>query len=193
MYKFETKQSLSGDGYDQKSGNTLTLSGDNVISGTLKYLTDVTDGFDSRSIINKQYVDDAIALINGVSGGSFTFARNIGGSIGLYDSKVGNTLQFRSLEGTGGTSISRYGDDVLIYSDKIIHNEIPIGEINGINRVFITASPFLSNTISIFLNGIKEKYYTINSDMQITLDDAPKNNGFNDVLEISYVIKIIYN
>lgn len=63
------------------------------------------------------------------------------------------------------------------------------GLIDGKNRVFTTSVPFVTGSISILLNGIKEKYFVENSNTQITMDSAPKNNGFTDSLEAIFTIK----
>ena len=66
-----------------------------------------------------------------------------------------------------------------------------IGVVDGQNRIFTTSSQFIAETISIFVNGIKEHGFIANSSTQITLNDAPKNDGFTDLIEAIYTKKII--
>jgi hypothetical protein len=64
---------------------------------------------------NKLYIDS-----NDITGntGTITGATNITtlGGTGIYDSTSGQSLQFRSLKGSGFTSISQVGNDIIIYS-----------------------------------------------------------------------------
>lgn len=69
--------------------------------------------------------------------------------------------------------------------------EIPTGIINGVNQVFYTSVPFVSGTISVFLNGLKEGGFAENTDTRITMDIAPKVTGFTDSIEVIYTKKII--
>jgi hypothetical protein len=49
-------------------------------------------------------------------GGTITGATNIGTGTGIYDSTLNKNLQFRSFVGSGNTSISQVGNDIIIYS-----------------------------------------------------------------------------
>lgn len=80
--------------------------------------------------------------------------------------------------------------DELILSSYIITEPLS-GAVNGVNKVFSTTSPFVTNTLSVFLNGIRETHYSETTDTQITMEDAPKNIGFTDTLEIIYTKKQI--
>lgn len=74
-----------------------------------------------------------------------------------------------------------------ILNKPIYKEEFLIGTIDGINKIFTTSVPFLSSSISVYLNGIKEKNFTIDSSTQITMDTAPKNTGFTDKLETIFI------
>jgi hypothetical protein len=63
---FQTKQELSSKKFFQATGDTLTLSGQTIISGGLKYNTSPTIT-GSTQIVHKAYVDSAIADITGSS------------------------------------------------------------------------------------------------------------------------------
>ncbi len=67
--------------------------------------------------------------------------------------------------------------------------EILAGEVNGVNRVFSTSSAYVAGEIEVYLNGLKEVFFTESSDTTITLDEAPKNNGFTDRIEATYILK----
>jgi len=63
------------------------------------------------------------------------------------------------------------------------------GPVDGINKVFTTSSAYVSGTIDVYLNGLKETYFVESSDRTITLDEAPKNIGFSDRIEATYTLK----
>jgi len=63
------------------------------------------------------------------------------------------------------------------------------GAVNGINRVYNTSGPFETGTITLFINGFKERSFTEISDRQIELAVAPKNTGFTDLIEAIYIKK----
>jgi len=65
-------------------------------------------------------------------------------------------------------------------------NEKLIGIVDGINKIFKTSKKFLTNNIIIYLNGIKESHFIESGEDEITLEDAPKNIGFTDVVEAVY-------
>jgi len=68
-------------------------------------------------------------------------------------------------------------------------SEILSGSVDGINRVFATSFPYVSGKIDVYLNGLKEVYFVESSDTAITLDEAPKNDGFPDRIEAYYTLK----
>ena len=63
------------------------------------------------------------------------------------------------------------------------------GIIDGSNRNFTTSIPFVSGTISVFINGLKETHFIELSDKEIILDTAPKNTGFTDTIETMFTKK----
>lgn len=67
--------------------------------------------------------------------------------------------------------------------------ETPSGEINGINTIFATSYPYKSGSIMVFVNGLKEYYFTQTSDTTVTLGNAPKNIGLTDIIEVKYTKK----
>jgi len=63
------------------------------------------------------------------------------------------------------------------------------GEVNGVNRIFSTSSAYVEGKIEVYLNGVKEVFFIESSDTTITLEEAPKNNGFTDRIEATYILK----
>jgi len=59
MHKFETKLNLSSNGFAQKDGTEIELSGDSTISsvGSIKYAIDASGTYTNRSLTDKGYVD----------------------------------------------------------------------------------------------------------------------------------------
>jgi hypothetical protein len=37
-----------------------------------------------------------------------------------------------------------------------ILGEVPIGPVNGVNKVFVTAKPYIAGSVTVFLNGISD-------------------------------------
>jgi hypothetical protein len=80
-----------------------------------------------------------------------------------------------------------YLDEVVITSDYVA-NEIPSGDINGVNDTFVLANTPGAGTVSVYLNGLLQapgmtNDYTIVADT-ITFNTAPLTG---DVLLVSYV------
>lgn len=69
----------------------------------------------------------------------------------------------------------------------LVNGETPSGVIDGVNTVFITANPFKTSTLAIFLNGVKlmnNVDYTLNIPQQFTLNSPP---SVGDSLRIDYL------
>lgn len=120
-----------GDGYYNNGGN-LTVD----VNGSLITGVTYTNGggifrnkenlnLNLRTIISRN--NDAIRItqddnfiyvsgqsLNQISG--VTLASNIGGGVGIFKEKSGNTLQFRGLIPSGDTIITQVGDNVVIYN-----------------------------------------------------------------------------
>jgi hypothetical protein len=58
MVKFKTNQSLIDAGFNQISGQTLSLSGNNIIgsTGTLRYSSDQSSTYIARSVVDAEYI-----------------------------------------------------------------------------------------------------------------------------------------
>lgn len=80
---------------------------------------------------------------------------------------------------------------LIMALEGCIVSEIPIGVIDGINKIFTLSLPAVSDTMSVFLNGIKESDFTVDTTTQFTMANAPKNTGFTDKIEVIYTKKII--
>jgi len=122
--KFETKLDLSNKGFNQKPGKDLRLSGNTIIENgaSIKYASNLSGTYTLRSVVDKEYVDTEIAAI-GMLSGITTNALNVGAGYGLYKVKSGNTLQFYGLLGSGSTTLSRVGNDVVVYSTSLTLGE----------------------------------------------------------------------
>jgi hypothetical protein len=80
------------------------------------------------------------------------------------------------------------------YSEIKDYETIPaplIGIIDGTNTIFSTPTAYKSGSISVFRNGLKEKYFNELSDTQIEFHTAPSNIEFIDTLETIYTKKQI--
>jgi hypothetical protein len=79
----------------------------------------------------------------------------------------------------------------VIKQNEPVVGETPSGVINGTNLLFTTQAPFVVETLSVFLNGIKQRIgvsndYTIINDQTFAMNFAPITL---DVLEVNYYKK----
>ena len=61
------------------------------------------------------------------------------------------------------------------------------GAVNGLNDIFYTTYPYQPGSIMIFINGLKESHITEIDSETIQLDEAPSNDGFEDLVEAYYI------
>jgi hypothetical protein len=122
---------ISSDGFYNNGGNLTVdvsgslLTGDTYINGGGFYVDKVNKDLRFRTLISsdpsviKVTHDNDFVYISGQSLNQFsgvTLASNIGGGVGLFSEKSGNTLQFRGLIPSGDTIITQVGDSVIIYN-----------------------------------------------------------------------------
>jgi len=75
-----------------------------------------------------------------------------------------------------------------VSSDRIIGEHL-IGSINGFNKIFTTSNEFISDSIELYINGLKQRNgidFEVTGENEVTLSDAPTNIGFPDYLTASY-------
>lgn len=97
-------------------------------------------------------------------------------------------LRNTSGQNTGDQDLSNYLLKTDVVSTLFIYkNELMLGVVNGINKIFTTSSPFVLGSLLVFVNGLKVRNYTVNSNMQITFDDPPLSDGELDIIEATYV------
>jgi len=68
-------------------------------------------------------------------------------------------------------------------------NEIPIGDVDGTNRIFTTSYAYVQDSISVFVNGLKETHFVETNDTSVMMENALKNIGFTDSIEVTYIKK----
>ena len=66
------------------------------------------------------------------------------------------------------------------------YKEIISENINGINTAFDLSKVFISGTVSVYLNGIREYYASEDGSSQIIFQDPPQIRGFTDLIEVEY-------
>ena len=128
----QSEWGLSGVTYYSTGGISISLTG-SLYTGTTYnvngplYKEKENQELELRTIISKNtntlqvtYDDNFIYLsgstTGGVSGGGLSGATNLGSGIGVYESISGCTIQFNSLVGSGNTSISKQGNNIVVYS-----------------------------------------------------------------------------
>jgi hypothetical protein len=121
---------LLGVSYDEffvrLSGTTAVLRGENIGTGEDVFAESISSG---TTLYFKRIVGSGDTVVSTVGGtlvvytslsgnSSVTGATNIGstGGTGVFDSKDNVTLRFSKLVGSGKTSISKVGNDVVIYT-----------------------------------------------------------------------------
>lgn len=145
-----------------------------------------------------QEVSQIRAVIGTIESGTVEFVNNglawkIGPDKNLVPVGLGRTI------GAPGNPVS------VIYANTIVgtgggggggsnstYNEAPIGDIDGINTVFVTANNFVAGSTRVFYNGIRitlgsGKAYTESATNQITLSFAPQSG---DELILDYDIAL---
>ncbi len=65
--------------------------------------------------INVSY-DESFIYLSGAS--AIISAQNVGVGTGVYKTRTGDTIQFKSLKGSGDTFITQSGDDIIIFSSS---------------------------------------------------------------------------
>jgi len=74
-----------------------------------------------------------------------------------------------------------------IVTSNIVNPEVPSGLLNGTNTLFTTAFPYKTNTLNVYLNGIKlilNTDYTLSVPQQFVLVTAPISSDF---LRVDYL------
>jgi hypothetical protein len=153
------------------SGITSVLQGENVGGGTgnvFKQRTGTTmqfrtiEGTGDTAIYQ---VGDRILISATGSVTGTTQAVNVGTGTGVFKSKTGNTLQFRSLLGSGNTLISQVGNDVVIYSSG--GGGTITGATNGISLVGVSGA-----TVALGGGLTTPTILTISGSTSLTIDDT---------------------
>lgn len=104
----------------------------------------------------------------------------------LYIDVNNNVIYRYSTVSNSYVSIITIGGGVINSNTPV--TEIMIGNVDGINKQFSTTLPF-NKIIAIYINGLKEKNFSVSSDTTIILNEAPKNIGFSDIIEATYIKK----
>ncbi len=110
--KYKTRQTLIDTGFNQISGNTLTLCGDNLIasSGTFKYSTCQHGTYTARSVVDADFVTGLTSSIKCVGSNEQVIYRGVNGISGAtdftYDTLSGVTVPILSISTTPSTDLS---------------------------------------------------------------------------------------
>ena len=91
---------------------------------------------------------------------------------------VEEVIEFNMVEGVPLTIAYNYFIEQLI------------GIIDNANKTFTTTFDYVNNLELVFINGIKQRNgvdYTKSAVKTVLFDEAPRNVGFTDYLEIIYI------
>ena len=64
--------------------------------------------------------------------------------------------------------------------------EFAVGTVDGVNKNFETTQNYFPNTLTVFLNGLRERYITETGGKTFQFDEAPLSGMFIDVEYIRY-------
>jgi hypothetical protein len=136
-----------------------------------KLLTDYVNEYDS---VIKKSLDDIIAKINVNNSQSSRISR-IEAAIAIL--MKNNTLQ------------SNIITPVTTETNEIV--EILSGVIDGVNKIFKTSKPYISDSITVYVNGLQEVSYEKTGPNEITLGYPLSNEVFIDRIEARYKTETI--
>ncbi len=68
-----------------------------------------------------------------------------------------------------------------------LHKEQLMGAVNGTNKTFNTSVAYAPGSVILFVNGLKERGYTETGTTEVTMDEAPLNRGFSDIVEAIFI------
>jgi len=60
-----------------------------------------------------------------------------------------------------------------------VYGEVPVGAVNGVNALFVTANPYRSGSLRLYLNGVRQKLtndYTLVPPVTCVFVLAPRTN-----------------
>lgn len=123
-------------------------------------------------LIEKEIIEVELVTIDLIAGRTIS---------GLQDTQIDTPTDGEVLVLEDGVWVNKSIN--LVIDDYAIHNEVPTF-ISGTR--FQTANAYRSDTLQVFLNGLKEKNITQISD---TLFELPIYNGALDTVEVSYIKK----
>jgi hypothetical protein len=72
----------------------------------------------------------------------------------------------------------------------LIIDEDLTGVVNNINKVFTTSTSYLTGSVRVYVNGLRQRNgtdFTETGDKEITMDEAPNISGFADHLSVTYI------
>jgi hypothetical protein len=109
--------------------------------------------------------------------------------IGPFPELVEGEPKDGTLQYSPDKSLEIWEDEKWKQVMQIRITEQPTGPVNGVNTIFYTSVAYVSGSIALFINGIKEVFFSEVNDRQITLSHAPLNIGFTDRIEVTYLKK----
>jgi len=145
IYKYKTNQTLQNSGFNQSSGNTLTLSGNTIIAdtGTFQYLSDKSSTYVARSVVDAEYVTGLTSAIDTVGSATEIIYRGIDGISGATDftyTTSGVTIPNLCISQTPETDV---GDYFLLTWDS------GTTKVNKVNAISATGLQSASNGLCV--------------------------------------------
>lgn len=140
----------------------------------------------------------SFALLNSVAPNVTSYIDNVPFTFGLTYYYIvtaldngGNESSLDTANPTQDMSFHSFEEQpfpVVIQSGNIIDGEVPSGAIDGVNTLYTTAYPYKSNTLAVYVNGLKlptpTNSFVLNPPQQFTITGTPLSGV---LLTVSYI------
>lgn len=108
-----------------------------------------------------------------------------------------NNPLYSIVDSNFGTGCDKYLSVIDVYNhsgftepiNSPFIEEVPSGVINGVNKIFTTSYAYVSGSLILYRNGLKENYFNELSDIEIQIDEPPLNDGYTDLIKVTYTRK----
>jgi len=107
---------------------------------------------------------------------------------GALSSQLKQANQAKALDGVAQGLAVAIGEQIE-RENGLIYTEILLGEVDGSNTIFTVSQSYISDSISIYINGLQEFDFICLNDTQIKLGFAPLNIVFIDRVTATYKAK----
>ena len=176
-----------GNGAKGNGTNTVTIGNDLVDKTYLNgdvYISKESENITLQNALDgKANQSDEETFDNSIEGNAIADVHLSAYSGEAYYSEHSN---YATMDSDGNIFTEHYAtkDDIVNRYSEIINQNI-----DGVNRIFTLSKIFISGSVVVYLNGIRERYFSEIQDNKIEFEDAPQSTGFVDLIEVEYMTK----